>query len=243
MEAPITSWPVPPNARRALLVGGTFDPPHAGHIQSALHVRDGLSDPAERASAWIVYVPAAEPPLKGRDDVSPSVHRLAMLRLALQGNPRCAVWTDEIDRAAWSASRGDAPTPSYWIDTLHRARRVAGGASMSFIIGCDQAEHFHAWREPRAILALAEPIVLLRRAGDTPELLRRRMEQSRFWTQDELEHWRTWTRPSSVPDVDATSLRAAILAGRTPSPNVLSESVLAYIRRERLYSHAGHQTP
>ncbi len=235
MDAPLTPFPAPPGTPRSLLIGGVFDPPHLGHTRAALDARARtLGD-----DAWCIFVPAARSPFKPLGAIASAVHRTHMVRLAIADAPRCAVWTDEIDRAVWETSHNAGPGFSYWIETVRRARAsLPATAVLCFLIGCDQAATFHAWRDARGILALAQPIVLLRHEHDTPEALRDRLAAHAFWTDDELDRWRGWTQPSPVPGVNSTRIRAMLREQQPPEAfaNLLHPDVLAYIRQHHLYS-------
>lgn len=235
MEAPITPLPTPADVRAVLLVGGVFDPPHVGHTRSAVEARAR----ALGEDAWIVFVPVARSPFKPLGPIASCAQRVEMMRLAAAEIPRSGVWTDEIDRAAWEAEHNAGPGFSYWIDTVRRARRALGeGVALRFVIGCDQAKSFDAWREPRGILEIAQPIVMLRQAGDTAERLRERLAADEFWNEEELDRWRTWAVASGAPGVNSTRIRGMIRAGE--SRDILAEQVAApvleYIQREKLYS-------
>ncbi|MEZ6241730.1 MAG: nicotinate-nicotinamide nucleotide adenylyltransferase [Phycisphaerales bacterium] len=236
---PITPWPA--GEGTAMLVGGTFDPPHVAHVR--------LSDQARRLTlgdgAWIVYVPAARSPHKQDAPRASDADRVEMVRIATRGFERVAVWTDEIDRAR----EGGA---SYWIDTLRRAREakaVGGGAgspplreerderSLRFLIGADQAVAFHRWREFRDILELAAPIVVPRGDVRDAETLVTRLRAAGVWTHAEIDRWRSWLAPTEVIDACATSIRAALADPRRRDRPIehLDEAVRAYIVREGLY--------
>lgn len=162
-EPPPSAWAAPAGAP-VLLYGGTFDPPHLAHVELPRRVRDALF--GDRG--WLVYVPAARNPLKKEGPVASDADRIEMLRLATRGVPRCAVWTDEIDRGA---------EPSYWVETLARAASVMDdGAPLRFLIGADQALSFDRWRAHETIASLAEPAVVLREPTPTRESFRRALQ-------------------------------------------------------------------
>jgi nicotinate-nucleotide adenylyltransferase len=178
-----------------------------------------------------VLVPAARSPFKG---VRPTAdeHRLTMLRLAVRATERTAIWTDEIDRAR-------AGEPSYWIVTLRRARAARPGAKLWFLIGSDQAADFHRWRDARAILDLATPIVMPRAPITTPESLAASMRDVGAWTVEEIARWRVALAPLTPVESSATQARA-ILRSRGPDDpalrDLLDPGVLEYIRAHELYA-------
>jgi nicotinate-nucleotide adenylyltransferase len=125
---------------RVGVLGGTFDPPHLGHLilaQEAVQTL-GLSE--------VLFVPTGEPWRKAGRELSPRDHRLAMVRLAVGDNPQLAVSTAEVDR----------PGPSYSAETLAELREQFGSETeLFFIMGADSLTDFPHWHEPHRILELA----------------------------------------------------------------------------------------
>ena len=135
--------------RRVGVFGGTFDPPHIGHVSVARDVADvlGLDE--------LVWVPAFRSPHKpDRPQTSPGV-RLEMVRCAATADPRFRVDDCEIRRKG----------PSYTIDTL-RSIRAEDSNDIVLIIGADQFAAFDQWKTPEAIRALAA-IAVMDRGGET----------------------------------------------------------------------------
>ncbi|GIK17874.1 MAG: glutamine--tRNA ligase/YqeY domain fusion protein [Leptolyngbya sp. PLA2] len=241
----VTPMPIPPDARGVLLFGGTFDPPHRGHTEPAVAARDAMMPPG----SWLVFVPAARSPHKSEAPATSAADRAAMLRLAIAPLARSAVWTDEIDRA----ERGSAE-PSWWVETLRRARRVLPpGTPLRFLIGSDQAAAFHRWRAFRAILALAEPVVVLREPIADAATLDAALEASGEWTAAERRAWQSRIAPAPIIPVSATAIRAALNRITPPSgeasrplASVLDGAVLEYARSHGLYADwgfAGSKSP
>lgn len=131
------------------ILGGTFDPPHLGHLVAAQEAFVTLS--LDR----LLFVPAAEPPHKLDARISSARIRLEMLRAAVAGNARFEVSTIELDRSG----------PSYTVDTLRQLRTEFPSAALFLLIGIDQVREFSSWREPDEVLRLAE-VVMLSRAGE-----------------------------------------------------------------------------
>lgn len=224
---PVSRWPLPPGAGRVLIVGGTFDPVHAGHVLAAARAREV----AEPGSA-LLFVPAATSPFKRGGGAAACVHRVAMLRLAVRETANAAVWTDEVDRA----ETGDA---SYTIDTVRRAAGVApAGTGLRLLIGADQALRLHEWREARELVALARPLIMMRGDVRTGAALGAALRAASFWTGAEVEGL-----ASSLVDVgddlpqSSSALRGTIARGGVGAapPGWLHPAVAAYIESHGLY--------
>lgn len=137
-------------AARIGLLGGTFDPPHHGHLIVAAEAYDALS------LDELVFVPAADPPHK--TDVATSAQtRLEMIQAATANDPRFRVDDLEIQRGG----------TSYTVDTLTAYRKHYPDAELVFLLGIDQFRDFAKWREPDRILELAS-LGVMARAGETP---------------------------------------------------------------------------
>lgn len=134
------------------LFGGTFDPPHVGHLIVA---QDALTQlPLDR----VIFVPAATPPHKRDRLVAPAGLRLAMVRAAAESDDRFAV--DDIE-----IRRGGA---SYTVDTLRAYRADRPEAELFVLMGADQYAEFDSWRESGEIRRLAR-LAVLARDGETHE--------------------------------------------------------------------------
>jgi nicotinate-nucleotide adenylyltransferase len=132
------------------LFGGTFDPPHTGHLIAAQDA--ALTLGLDR----ILFVPASVPPHKQDRAITPGPLRLRMLALALNADARFAVDSLELERAG----------PSYTVDTLRELRRRVPG-EWTLLLGADQFAEFATWREPEEVLRLAT-VAVLDRAGYSP---------------------------------------------------------------------------
>jgi nicotinate-nucleotide adenylyltransferase len=137
--------------------GGTFDPPHAGHLALAEWAREALR--LDR----VLFVPAGAPPHKRREGLSPAAERLALTRLAVRGNPGFAVSSLEARR------RG----PSFTVETLRALRAAHPGARLVLLMGQDSLAEFETWREPDTIAALATLAVAVRPGAPRPRTRRR----------------------------------------------------------------------
>jgi nicotinate-nucleotide adenylyltransferase len=141
----------PPLAERVGNFGGTFNPIHLGHLHAAEQVR------ARLGLARVVFVPASDPPLKrgGAEQIAPAALRLAWVQAAVRGHPSFTVDDLELHRAG----------PSYSIDTLRALHASLAPARLVFIVGEDAFSELDAWREPAALLTLADFAVMTRPPG------------------------------------------------------------------------------
>ena len=128
------------------LFGGTFNPIHIGHLRSAEEVREA------QGLDRVLFIPSATPPHKRADGLVSAAHRLAMVRLAIAGNPRFHVSRVEIER------RG----PSFSVDTLHALRTRLPRARFTFILGIDAFREIATLKSYRSLFALCDMVVTSR---------------------------------------------------------------------------------
>lgn len=212
----IGPFPIDESARRILVFGGTFDPPHRAHVELSLHAMRTLS------CDTLLVVPAARSPHKATGPTTPDEDRVAMLELAYRTHPGVAICTAELDRAT-------SGEPSYTIDTIRALRTRAPHAEFRLLIGADQAAAFHKWREPAALLELAPPAVVLRPPIDTTDALRAALAP--HWSAEEVDRWITRIVPGPTLQISATSIRAG-----QASPDDLPAPVRRFLEQSfRLY--------
>jgi nicotinate-nucleotide adenylyltransferase len=128
------------------LFGGTFDPPHIGHLIVAARVREDLR--LDR----VIFMPAMTPPHKQDRVVTSGPERLLMVERAIAGNPHFEVSDIEVRRGG----------VSYTIDTVRELLRERPGADLTVLIGMDNLADFGTWRDPDGILKLATVAVMTR---------------------------------------------------------------------------------
>ena len=191
-----------------LLFGGSFDPPHRAHIHLPQQAYDVI-----RAD-HLVFIPTAQQPLKSSQ--TPAHHRLAMLKLALEGCADCHVLDIELKRAG----------PSYTIDTLQQLQNLWGDAvTMRLLIGADQLAAFDRWKNRQEIEQLAQPLII-HRDGQMPITLPVGFDPQK-WLKRVLQVDRV--------DVSSTDLRKKLAQGYPVDTDLLAQSVQNYIREHRLY--------
>ncbi len=197
---------------RVGILGGSFNPPHIGHLVCAQEARWQL------ALDRILLVPAGEPPHK-QLELDPGIERrIAMCALAAAGEPGVEVSRAEADR----------PGASYTVDTLRELHAQSPEHLLTFLVGGDMAHAFPAWREPAAVLELAELGVAQREGlarGDIVEALGTvpgGEERVRFFDMPRI-------------DVSSSMLRRRVAEGR-PVRHLLPDAVARYIAVEGLYA-------
>jgi len=131
---------------RLAIFGGTFDPPHVGHLIVAQDAIDALH--LDR----LVFVPASIPPHKRDVAVTPAATRLDMLHAAVAGNDMFRIDEIEIRRGG----------PSFTVDTLREYRERLPDVELYLLIGTDQWAEFETWRDPGTIRQLSRVAVLAR---------------------------------------------------------------------------------
>ncbi len=190
------------------LLGGTFDPPHIGHLHLALELmeRCGLSE------VW--FCPAQANPLKTRQSIASAQHRLEMVQLAIEEFPGFKAIDLELKR----------PGPSYTIDTV---RALLGGEtehSFRLLLGDDAFGSFHLWKEAEELARLAPPIVGLRS----------RVPIAPVGSPDLIEILCRGEVSIPVMEISATAIRAR-LAARRPCSHLVPGKVLDFIITHQLY--------
>ena len=120
------------------LFGGTFDPPHLGHIRLALYVLN------EKNLQKVMLVPAYKTPYDDKQSTVSFEHRFSMAKLAVEAHPDLEV----------SDIEGKRGGQSYTIDTIRQVKKLYGLSSeeLYLIVGADGFLRFSEWKEPESIL-------------------------------------------------------------------------------------------
>jgi nicotinate-nucleotide adenylyltransferase len=188
---------------------GTFDPPHNGHVAIAEHMRDAN----QLDQVWLVVTPLN--PFKKDRTLSPDHHRLAMVRLAVQGR----------DGLVASGFEIDLPRPNYTADSLRFMRHRWPDHDFSLIIGSDNLAQFHRWKDPEDILEHHALLVYPR------EGFKEHLAATIF-------HGHPGVRivaDAPLFRYSSTAIREAIRTWR-PVEEGIPPTVLSYIRQHRLYN-------
>jgi nicotinate-nucleotide adenylyltransferase len=197
------------------ILGGTFNPPHVGHLICAQEAHAQL--PLDR----VVLMPVSQPPHK-RIAADPGAEvRCELCRLAVAGDERFAVSRLELDRAG----------RSYTVDTLKALRDQHPQDDLTFIVGGDMARSLPTWREPEAVLELAT-LAVAERAGSEREDIRGEL---RALGGEHAARVHFFDMPRI--DVSSSLVRRQIAAGR-PVRYLVPDPVDEYLRAHALYRRA-----
>jgi nicotinate-nucleotide adenylyltransferase len=195
------------------ILGGTFNPPHIGHLVCAQEAFVQLDLDA------VVLMPVAAPPHKPLPDDPGPAHRLELCRLVADGDPRLQVSALEVERGG----------RSYTADTLEQLHAAQPEDELTFIAGGDMAASLPRWRDPERVLALARFAV-----AEREEDRRERIERitAPLAGRDSVVFF-------DMPRIDVSSsmIRARVGAGR-PIRYLVPDEVAEYIGAHGLYRSA-----
>ena len=202
--------PAPDDApRRIGVLGGTFDPPHVGHLWLAALAADALD------LDLVLFMPAAMPPHKGERLISKGTDRLLMTRLAIHNDPKFELSGLEMER----------PGPSYTIDSVVELKRLYPDAQLFLLMAADSLAQIDTWREPDRLLDEIEWAVGPRAGTELPD---RSSLDDRFGDRASRIH--LLQGPSL--DVSSSEIRRRVAAGHTISYHVPREVEELIIDRE-----------
>jgi nicotinate-nucleotide adenylyltransferase len=192
------------------VLGGTFDPPHYGHLMLAEQAWEQL------ALSRVLWAPAADPPHKQNARITPVEHRLAMVRLAIADNPKFELSLVDAQR--------DGPQYSYMMLAIIAAEHP--GDELVFLIGEDSLRDLPTWRHPEKLIESARLGVMRRRevAYDLGQL-----EAAIPGLADCLSFI-----DAPLIDISSEQIREQIGEGRTVRYQT-PDNVIEYIRQHQLY--------
>jgi nicotinate-nucleotide adenylyltransferase len=195
---------------RVGILGGTFNPPHLGHLVCAQEAYRQLD------LDQVLFIPARIPPHKPVTDEPGVEHRLEMCRLAVGGDERFTVSELEIERDG----------PSYTVDTLMELKTRAASNELVLILGGDIAAGLPRWHLPERVLELST-LAITRRPGTSREQIDEAL--SRLGGGDQAEFFETPTI-----GVSSTMVRDRVRAGE-PIRYLVPEAVAEHIELQSLY--------
>jgi nicotinate-nucleotide adenylyltransferase len=193
--------------------GGTFDPPHLGHLILAAEALDQLK--LDR----VLWVLTPEPPHKPGGHRQPVEDRLAMLHITISDCPQFALSRVEIDR----------PPPLYAVDTVRLLAQKYPQAELVYLIGGDSLRDLPTWHDPAGLLQAATYLGVMRRPDDHVDLPV--LEQRLPGLSEKLLNI-----DAPLLEISSSEIRKRILAGR-PFRHYLSVGVYFLIRERRLYGY------
>lgn len=223
--------------KRVGILGGTFDPPHLGHLLLAETIREDFE------LDEVLFIPCNEPPHKHRPDLTPATHRYAMVVAATLHNPAFSPSPVEVNR----------PGKSYSVDTVRALREDLGDAvRLFFVAGLDAFLEIQTWKSYEELLDTSDFIVVSRPSssfdrvqGVLPERFhesivdvrcgdRRPPEPGFARQQSEGDGKRIFLSDAVHLDVSGTEIRARARAGSSVRYRVTPE-VERYLRAHDLY--------
>ncbi len=193
------------------ILGGTFDPPHNGHLLIASAAKRQL------VLDRVLFTPVGVQPLKQGQPVSPADRRAAMVQLMIAGKPDFELSRIDLDR----------PGPHYTVDSLRIASGLYPGAQFWFIMGGDSLADLLRWRDPQGIVDQAR-LAVVRRPGFDPD-----------WTVldaalPDLRYRVDWIDAQPI-DVAASDLQRRVREGESIQ-GLVPQAVAEYIAAWRLYA-------
>jgi nicotinate-nucleotide adenylyltransferase len=193
------------------ILGGTFDPPHFGHLRMAEAALTQLS------LDQVLFAPVGVQPLKQEERSSTPEHRARMVELAIADDPRFALSRADLDR----------PGPHYTVDLLSIIQQQFPDAALWFIMGEDSLGDLLRWRDPARLIQLAR-LAVLRRPDYQPDwpTLDRELPDLRARI-DWIEH--------TAINISATEIRQRVQHG-LPIEALMPERVITYLAAQRLYA-------
>jgi len=201
------------------LFGGTFDPPHVGHLILA---SEAYSQLGLNRLFWILN---PDPPHKQDQIITSVEHRLAMLSLAIEHNPHFELSRLELDR----------PGPHYTVDTVRLVAQQNPDAEIVPIIGGDSLQDLPLWHQPRELLYAAHWIGVMRRPGEETNL--EALERELPGISSKVHYV-----DAPLLEIASREIRSRIANGK-PFRYYLPSSVYEYIRQHQLYQESETVNP
>ena len=196
------------------LMGGSFNPIHCGHLNMGrAALESGLVE-------QVLFLPSGNPPHK-RAGLEDKAHRLAMARLAVEGEAGMEICTEEIDREG----------VIYTVDTLTILREKMPGCRFHYLIGADTLCVLHTWRRAEDVIRLCAFLVVMRPGEEEDKVLAA------------AERWRAMGAdisflPARMMDISSTEIRARLEAGQRLC-GLVPPKVEDYIQQNGLYQTHG----
>lgn len=210
--------------RSLLIYGGTFDPPHIGHIQTAVNVQKNFNFDK------FIFLPCKIPVIKQQTVASPT-QRIEMLKLATQDHIDFIIDTREINRE----------TPSYMVETLiHFRREYGNNIPITLLIGEDAFYGLHNWYRWKELILLCNMLVIKRAnyyETNTPNELQNMIKKHATKSKDailQLSHGNIYLFNAGAFTVSSSIIRNSILNNNLDK-DMLPANVYKYIQSENIY--------
>lgn len=198
------------------IFGGTFDPPHLGHLIPVA----SAADQAQLDQVWLM--PAYIPPHKFRTDITDAYHRTAMVALAIQNYPGFRLSTYELTLGRMS----------YTVDTIRELKKnLIKEDSIHFIIGTDSYLEIDTWHEWQNLIQLCDFIIINRGTGEKE--INEKLEYLEKALQIQLKNKFLFAKTPYLP-ISSTEIRAAA-SKKESLAGLVSPEVGLYIERHALY--------
>ncbi|MGN1112644.1 MAG: nicotinate (nicotinamide) nucleotide adenylyltransferase [Acutalibacteraceae bacterium] len=197
--------------KKIAMFGGSFNPPHLGHLELALAFIDCLS------LDKLLIIPVFSPPHKSGGEMASAQHRLNMCKLLEKYNNKIEVSDIEINRGG----------SSYTVDTLKALKALYPDDELFLIIGADMYMSLQGWYQPEQICSLAKICTVSRNSDDTQELENHSRFLKRFGCESVILDER-------VKTVSSTQIRNCLKSGDSID-NLVVPEVYEYIRCNKLY--------
>ena len=220
-----------PARQRIGLMGGAFNPIHLGHLRAAEAIRE------RHSLDVVVFIPTALPPHKDAKPLAPLADRLAMTRLAIEGNPGFEV----------SDIEGRLPAPSYTVTTLEYLREKCGDkAAIFFLTGMDSFLDIGSWKDYRHLFDLVDFIVFTRPGADASKMedvVKGKVSSGYQWDERSGAFTAEGLKRIHVSrifelDISSTEIRRLVAQGRSVR-YLIPDPVREYINTKGLYQRDG----
>ncbi len=149
-----SSFPIPPFPMRLGVFGGTFDPPHVGHLILAA---EALYQCRLDRLLWVL---TPNPPHKPNQIITPLDIRLEMVQACIADTPEFELSTVDMDR----------PPPHYAVDTVHLLQKAHPGAEIVYLMGSDSLLNLHTWHRPLDFIRACDTIAVTNRSHEAIDL-------------------------------------------------------------------------
>ena len=204
---------------RVGLFGGTFDPPHVGHLILASEARSQLE------LTRVLWTVTPDPPHKQDQTITPLEHRLAMVKLAIDDDPSFELSDVELTR----------PGPHYTIDTIKLLATQNPGVEIVPILGGDSLNDLPTWHQPKEILYAAHWVGVMRRPGEEMNL--QELERELPGITSKVHYV-----DAPLLEIASREIRSRAATGK-PFRYYLPESVYEYIEQHQLYQQSESVEP